>query len=171
MVQSLTMLPETAEIRLHGFTLKIQNHEIRKGISMAYFMMVATRHEHLWSEIIRDMERQKITYEAAVEQCVAEIESDHCILEAIFYWHYNIVKNAKFMAYKAKHGKRHDDVTAITTRISKSPAGRIIATWFVEKIRSCENWQEFYTEMKRESDFNRYTKSWVMREAKKQCTA
>ena len=81
-------------------------------------------------------EKHGINFEAAIECCCGELEENEQILACAIYWSYDELEKIKMHPL--------DDMPDAILVFSRSAAGRKIAAQLIEKIRSCDNWEELY---------------------------
>ena len=131
MPQDMTRLPQTTYFRILGAGMTIRNHKIihRNG-GLITWMMDLINDPSSNRDILTEFEKHGISFEAAVEQCVRELEDcaeplAHCFARYPPFKRIKILKGAARM------------YTFI--EFQKSMSGRKIAESFVDKIRSCEN--------------------------------
>ena len=141
-MQSLTWLPKEARIwRSEVGELIIKNHRIVSAGSEGLwgYLLRAVRWQYEsgdCTDMITEMECKGFQYEAVIEYCVEELESDHTMLTDVIYQHYIVTADwSAFYKFVA------DD------------AGRKIAQRFIEKIRNCDGWTEFLDTMKKRDGF------------------
>ena len=133
MPQSLTQLPEEADIRIARKNVTIQNHKVleRGGLTGRIRLIIEDENSDIQS--LYQFEKHGVSYEAAIEYCAQEFEEDAVILANFIVRNLNERRALSF---------------------SESVAGRKIAEQFIEKIRSCDNWGELYEELHRSSRFH-----------------
>ena len=134
MVQEIVKLPETASISIGWRDLVIDNHKVTSEEGMFYWA-VAVVAGYDWDVAVSRMIRQKISYEAFIECCAAELENDINTLANMAWWHTDMKNRIECNAFVS------------------SPGGKNIAMEIVEKIRGCDNWNEFRVLFQEESDF------------------
>ena len=142
MGQSLTRLPKTADFEIRGVVIQIRDHKCNSywglwGKIIDFIEYSETDKEHL-----RQFEKHGISFETVIEECVHEMEHDADILANFI----NLYYSARFIKSEMERRKR-------TYAFSKSDAGRRIAGQVIERIRSCDNWDELYDEFKRTGKF------------------
>ena len=144
MAQSLIQLPKDADFKIGKYRIGIKDHEIVNvtGLFGAVIGIIKDMPSH--REILRQFEKYGISFEAAIERQIHEMEHNADILSDAI-WRHSLFEEMEY-----KFGERRWDVCL---KFSKSRAGRNIAELFIEKIRSCENWEELYDELKLTSVF------------------
>ena len=151
MPQSLTRLPEAVHIRIGIWEIEIVNYKIKKGKSFLGFMMDIIA-SYNWKEFVDEMQKHGISYESVIETCAEEIEHNNGVFANIAAFHYKALKT-------------HDD----SKIFSKSVAGRRIADEIIERMRQCENWQELYSIMIKESETSKDIRNKIVKEWDMQC--
>ena len=154
MPQSLTQLPETASFEIGGCHVKIDDHKV-----VDWFLFV-----YVWSIInevdsdlqtLTEFEKHGISFESLIEYCVHELECKEYALTKLI-WHNDLgecsMKDSVAGIWETNHN------------YSKSVEGRNIAEQLVEKIRSCDDWNELYEEIHWKSKFHKYMKSKIIKE-------
>ena len=137
MVQNLVQLPETANIIINGFQLYIENHRIWSGYLLEWSLEIMN--QHVWNQAVAEMQSAGISFEAFVETCADEIDSNYMVQIALLKSHYGIMRT---------WGKWR--------RFTKSDAGIEFARIFTDKIRDCSDWKEFHEHMHSQSKFQKY---------------
>ena len=139
MPQSLTQLPETAEFEIGGWRIIIRNHKY--GYVMGLFGTILNMivDKNLEKNILCEFEKQGISWEMTVEYCAYELEHDVDVLAYAIRRNVEIQKNS------------WDE----TCDFLKSDVGRKIASQYIEKIRSCDNWRDLYDELNFTSQFQK----------------
>ena len=144
MPQSLIRLPETAAFVICGLPMWIEDHKIVETRSCAFLfsnIMDIIKNEKSDIHTLREFEKYGISFEAAIECCVYELEHDTDVF-------------AYVLAGKYKHWKiPPKSIEKSEINLSKSAAGRMLADQFIEKIRSCNDWGELYEELHPTSKF------------------
>ena len=160
MPQDLTQLPKTADVDIAGCDIHIHNHKVVTADGLfGPIMYIVTWSDLPKNELVK-FEKHGISYEAAIECCVLNLEKDAEVLTDLIYHDYDmkrVSKNGTDSNWNDLH------------IFSKSVAGRIIAGQFVEKIRSCDNWEELYNELHLTSKFSTDMKNKIKREMEQQC--
>ena len=148
MPQSLTRLPKEAHIQILGHSIIIQNHRVvsNGGLLNSIMSITSMMRTCVNEQTLSDLEKHGISFEMAIECCVREIEKDSHVLVWLIWWHYKIN-----MASGSIIHRQWERVHVF----SNGAAGRKIAEQHIEKIRSCENWQQLYQEMDPDSQFSR----------------
>ena len=143
MPQSLTGLPETANIMIGGYVITIRNHGIRGSRSLfENIMTVVYNNSNENREILVEFEKYKVSYEAVIERCAMEIEKDTAVLVNVVF-------------YDEDENQLLHDAWGGLLKFSKSDAGRVMAGQLIDKIRDCNNWGELYDEMQMTSKFKK----------------
>ena len=137
MPQSLIQLPKEAEFEIDGWPIHIQNHRVTgNGLFSQILMIVSSLNSD--ANTLRLFEEHGISCEMIIEECAKELENDSEVLAHVIRWHCGNLKIKSVLAI---------DTTDAIFLFSKSVPGRKIAEQFIEKIRSCDNWEELYDEM------------------------
>ena len=159
MPQSLTQMPKEASFVIRGWPIRIRDHEVVSDDGLFGEIMHMVKRPNTDRRVLARLEEHKINYETAIEYCARELENNTVILANIINWYYNMgdIEKASWQYNRN-----------IILDFSKMDAGRAIASQFIEKIRSCENWQELYDEMHLTSKFSKDMKKKIIREIK-QC--
>ena len=158
MPQSLIRMPKTADMEIAGWSIHIDDHEVVGVDGLFGNIMYIIIHKYSSWKTMADFENHGISFEAAVEECVRELENKADILKQIIFWFYKVHQITGIYVE-----------TIDLLRFSESVAGRKIAEQFIEKIRSCENWQELYDEMHLTSKFQKEMKNRIKKEMKQLC--
>ena len=162
MSQSLTQLPETANIGIGRTYTTIVNHKVTGDYSGIIGQILSvTKCPECDRYSLAEFEKHGISFEAAIENSVLDLEDDNPNgLASIVYWEYNM----------RDFGGEHISMNQWASNVfAKSAAGRIMAEQLVEKIRSCNNWEELYDELHMSSQFQKDMKSRLVREIKRYC--
>ena len=159
MSQSLIQLPEEADFEILEWDITIRNHEVQEeGLFGTIIAIIKSSLSN--KKTLEEFEKHKVSYEAAIEWCARELESDPWILEGVIWWHYNPKKLKEI---------KNKDTWSVISALSTSDAGKSIAEQIVEKIRSCDNWGDLYDEMQMTSKFQQETRRKIKMELKQQC--
>ena len=166
--QSLVRLPETVDLKINDTSLHIRDHRVASGYGL--YVWVSDIIQYIdsqrcknseftyddWNTVVTNMEKQGLVYEAVIEWCVQELENKTDILEHIVYFHYNITRIQRKTPIAIS--------LEVLSDFLKNDRGRSIANQLIEKIRSCDDWQDFYDEMRLTSRFNMDLKNRIQRE-------
>ena len=159
MPQSLIQLPKDAEFEIEEWCIKIEDHQMMYGAGLFTVMMDIVKGGYSHRNTLYQFEKHGISFEAAIECCVRELEYD---TDAFIDFIRQYCDGMKYMGSVA-------DSLRGCGAFSESEIGRKIATQFVEKIRSCDDWDEFCTEMSQKSKFITYIKKKIKEEMRQQC--
>ena len=159
MPQNLIQLPKEATIHIAGNHIQIEEHRVRDGYGLIGCMMIIVMDSPHNREILTQFEKYRVSFEAAIEESVRELEGDAEILA-------NILDLDQDIQREFPGAKSHMN---IFIPFSKSEAGRTIAGIYVEKIRNCSDWGELYDQMHWKSKFHREMKTRTKMEMKQQC--
>ena len=163
MPQNLIQLPESANVDFgKWYTACIRNHKVVSADGLFNVITDVVAGHPYNRQILSEFEKYGISYEAAIEYCVEELEHNTRLLERVIEYLYGDVIAC------IKHDKKHPWYTIHI--FSKSPITRIISVHFIEKIRSCESWDELYDEMHPDSKFLANMKTMVQNELNTQTT-
>ena len=158
MPQSLIQLPETADFYIGGWPITIRNHKVVDVDGGLISRIIDIVHDTMISRgMLDELEKHGISFEAAIEYSVAELEQDAKGLTDVIYsaYHTETVKvDNRYYFWN------------VNDKFSSSDAGRKITSLFVEKIRSCDNWGELYDEMHLTSEFIQDIKNRIPEEVK-----
>ena len=146
MPQSLTRLPKTADFKIGGIFITIKNHKVTNDLDLLSKIMHIIWQSDSDRETLYQFENNGISYEAAIECCVLNLEKDARVLGDLIYHDYYTKR-----VYKNGTDSNWNDIL----KFSESAAGRIIADQLVEKIKSCDDWGELYDEMLYTSKFTK----------------
>ena len=161
MPQSLTRLPEEVEFKIGEWHVTVQNHVITEDMGLFGIIMNIVTSSDLDRKALLEFEKRGISFEAAIECCVEEIENNTDILAKVLWWHYDTYKISEMPCDHRYLNPTYD--------FSKRDAGRKIAVQLVEKIRSCENWGELYDELNLKSQFQKEMEYKIISEVKEYC--
>ena len=98
--------------------------------------------------ILTEFEKYKVSYEAAIEECCYELEENKFILANIIYYYRGEIIEIKGGTITGTWNK--------VVKFSESPKGRVIADQYIDKIRSCSDWEELYDELHSKSTFSKH---------------
>ena len=156
MKQNLIQMPKMAEIQIGSWCGRIRNHEAVFHDSLFIMITNIIRDSSLnWQSLVK-FEEHGIGFETAIEECVRELECRAEILARFMYLHY--VNTPEFT--KTMEGNEWNN----TWNFSASETGKKIAWQFIEKIRSCGNWEELHGELNLKSKFYIDMKSRIIME-------
>ena len=153
MAQSMTRLPETAEFRIGGHLIQIENHVVVSAIGLFDAIMYIIEDPESNRDTIQQLEKYGISWEMAIECCAHEIQCNTDILLQVISKHCALGKIKEAVTENA-----HDEII----NFSKSVTGRIMPEMYIEKIRSCNDWGELYDEMHPTSEFQKEIKSRIL---------
>ena len=160
MPQDLTQLPAEAEFTIGGWIVKIQDHKCANDSSLFCIIVSNIYNQYFGRQTLRQFEEHGISFETVVENCVVELEGDTNTLTRAISWH-SFINGTEYSPLETNWNKIRN--------FSRGVAGRAVADQLVEKIRSCNNWEELYDELHLTSKFNKALVSRVKREMKQQC--
>ena len=147
-MRKLNELPRTVHIvNKKWHDLKIKNHHVNGGGSLTYWMIGTMRHG-LWDNAVTQMIQQVFKFDSFVEECITNMQD----FLTFGFTLYNL-------------GLEKD----ITERMefSKSKSGRKIRAEYVKKLKACKNWNQLYSAMHPDSDFQKKMKRKIMEEFEK----
>ena len=146
MPQNLIQFPLETDFIIGGVWIRIRDHKIveRSGL-LDRIMAINTMHFND-GQTLYQFEKYGVSFEAAIEYCVGEIETELTILAHIIHWQY--------LVWIETMPDEESNLTALFD-FSKGVTGRAIADMFTEKIRSCDNWDQLYDELHYESKFHK----------------
>ena len=147
MPQNLIQIPETVEFSVLGYFVAIKNHEFATYYGLFGRINDIIRDSYSSGETLYQFEKHGISYEAAIECCVSELEHDTNVLANAISGHYKIWVDNK------------EGVNWLTlVDFSGSDTGRVMASQFIEMIRSCDDWEQLYDHMQLNSKFQKEMK-------------
>ena len=158
MPQSLTNMPKTAEFAMPGTYIEIQDQKSVGFWGLFNSMLHIIQDSDSDRQSLSEFEEYGISFEAAVEECIRELEHDTDVLLNSIDWYLSIGESVKIA-----------DTNESLIPFSESAAGRIIADQLVEKIRSCDNWEQLYDEMDPVSRFSCNMKKRIKEGMRQQC--
>ena len=156
MPQSLTRLPKTADIKMDNWDITIRNHKMVNTVGMFPKIMSIIDDLKFNVQTLYQLEVHGISFEMVIENCVDGLENNVGVL-ADYIWGDNC-RNSDWIA---TIGDSSWDQVLV---FSKSVAGRNIAEQFIEKIRSCDDWQQLCEEMRLTSRFSRDMRQKILKE-------
>ena len=157
MPQSLTQLPRTTNFEIGGSDIIIQDHKCENEEGLFGNIVGIIDIQPFEMHALYEFEEHGICFEAAIEECVAELENQIDVLALAIYWHGfidNIPKNDKAI---------RESKWVCIRNFSASVAGRALVDQLVEKIRDCDDWDELYCELHRTSKFHKEMSSKVQK--------
>ena len=159
MPQSLTQMPQRADFVIDGQTIEIRDHKVKSSSGLFGIMIRIMEGDESDRQSLCQFEKHGISFETAIECCAHDIENDVYVLGNIIFWNYDIKET--------KESGTFEHLNAVLA-FSESTAGRTIAEQFIEKIRSCDDWEELCDEMHPTSKFYKDIKNRILKELKKQ---
>ena len=160
MPQNLLGLPENADFSILEWNVIIRDHKVVTGYGLFSDVCRIIQRGRSGKNALYQFEKEGISYEATIEYCIGELENDVIVLADIIERHYSEVR--------IKDDKGFGKVWKFIVDFSSNGMGRIIACQLVEKIRSCENWNELCDELHMTSQFQKDMKNKIQKEVK-QC--
>ena len=158
MPQSLTGLPQTADIKINGYVITIRDHKVKYWYGLYYQIMSIVEKSNTNRHTLTQFEKYGISFEAAIEYCVAELEHDtYAFSELILYIY--LWKN-EGLSKNITDYKHKCDV------FSASMEGRKIVEQLVEGIRNCNDWGELYDQVNLSTKFHKDIKKRISMEIK-----
>ena len=154
MPQSLTQLPETADLQIDEWPICIRDHKVLDDDGLFGEIMGIVNSLYVDRNELKQLEEHGISFEAAIECCAGELGGNEKIhgwrLLRFINWHPEDMEECH-TSYRImdKYGD------ALTLNFSNSTAGRRIADEIVEEIRQCENWGELYDKLHMTSRFQK----------------
>ena len=97
------------------------------------------------TRILSEFEKYGISYEAAIEECVKDLE---------------------YSPIRIIHIICNGDIWDVMVSAVKRKVCMAITDQYIDKIRSCGNWQELYDEMHQTSEFQKNMKKKIKEEMK-----
>ena len=155
MAQSIVQLPESAEIVICGWMIKIKNREVQSYYGLLFEIMQISRQMDLEKEYLSEFEGCGVSFEAVIEECIRELEEYPEALTGILYEHYGIIKICDVT---------EKDLLDLLYEFSKSNTGRTLAEKFAAKIRSCENWKKLNNTVHEHGKFQKELKKTAIEE-------
>ena len=155
MPQSLTRMPKEAEITIAGGTIYIRDHLALLAGGLLGTTMDIITHPDSDRKSLEEFEKQGVSFEMAIEECVRELEEDTDVFAYLNMDHYSDTE--------------YDDgdsefVWEFFSDNAKSDTARKLANQLAEKIRSCNNWEDLYDELHMSSQFQQDMKSKIFEE-------
>ena len=147
MPQSLTQLPKTVKCEIGRLIVIINDHAVSGDKGFLNIIMVIISDSTSHRDILADFEKYGISFEMVIEACVRDLEDHTMPLAHLIYWHYSSKNTMKVL----KDKKRYRMILAF----SESAAGKVVAEQIIEKIRSCDDWQELRDELHLQSEFQK----------------
>ena len=160
MPQSLTRLPKEAEIGIGNWSVTIQDHKVVGDDGLTLKMIWIVNSPFAYRKTLSEFENWGVSFEAAVEWCAHELENNVKLV-------LNIIRRMMFLEAKTNLDKCNVD--DVILEFSKSGITGRIATLYVDKIRSCENWEELYDTLQQSSKFTKEMNDRIKEEVKLQC--
>ena len=160
MPQSLIRMPETADIPVFKWRIIIRNHKVVSRDGLIGRIVRFASDSDSRGDTLSEFEKYGVSFEAAIEYCAAELEHDSKLLTDVIYWSYGI---------REIRDEIIQNNWKLIVDLSKRDAGKAIASQYIEKIRSCDNWQQLLDEMKQTSRFTKDMKKIVKMEIEKTC--
>ena len=147
-MQNIAGLPESATIHALGADLVIENHKIESGWNLLRWLKrVIETSKDDWNNLKAEMVYHDVSYEAAMEQCIMELENIHVGPLWIRSW---------YSSYDTQHGTRGEKLPVLDSLIDHEITDR-----FTDKIRDCTNWDELYGELHHKSRFSKDMKKQI----------
>ena len=156
MPQSLIRLPETAWIIIGLGCVNIENHEVKSTDGLIGNIVRIALDSDSQGDTLREFEKHGVSYEAAIECCVTELEHDTSKLSDLIF--YNYLWNNVGGLDKRDDYRRKSDV------YSASVSGRKMAEQLVEEIRNCNDWGELYDQVNLSMEFHKDIKKKIEKE-------
>ena len=138
MTQSLVQLPESAHFIIEGWVVEIKNHRVTDDGGLTGWIMGIVMSGYSNRDSLAEFEKHGISYEAAIEECCCELEDRTEVLADfidIWYNSQSMWDNEYTFTWEQIH------------TFSKNSRGVKFAEEFIDRMRSCEDWGEFYDEM------------------------
>ena len=136
MAQFLIQLPKEASFEIEGLYTSIKDHRVVNG-NLCDMIMHMVKLPYSDRQTLYKLEKHGITFEAAIECCVTEMENIVWVLVNAIGWDYTYWENER----------------DTLKNFSESAAGRTMAGQYVDKIRSCSSWDELHDEFNQKSKF------------------
>ena len=143
-------LPKTAEIKCIGTGyLEIKDHKVvnwRGGI-MEWLTNVLLFYGHSgqYDNAVTQMIQQGFKFEGVKEQCILDLQNEKKLEEIL--WQYVQDKGTQQKIQK----------------LVKSETGKNIARDIIEMIKTCDNWDQFFVEMRKESAVQKKIRARIIR--------
>ena len=132
------------------YQLDVENYKVKSASTPSDYQaslfewLLRTTNLGVEATAVSELEKAGVSYEAAIEYCIGELEDNTEILERVMWWHYNIQLGI-----------------IERRRFSKSVAGRKIADYIIQDMRRCNNWKDL-TETMKKSDSYRHIRNQIM---------
>ena len=158
MPQNLIQLPKEAYFPVSITTITIQDHKVVNRYGLFGKIGSITRRSNSDMQSLYQFEKHGVSFEAAIEECARELEHDIHILANAISDHYEIWE-------KDDGCNRWNNLCDFAA----SETGRVMASQFIEMIRSCDNWEQLYDHMQLNSKFQKEMKGKINRWMEQQC--
>ena len=146
----LIQLPKTACLEIGGYALRIENHKVTTdGYGLLLWIISVDRHYN-WDEIIQQMISRGFKLGAVIEYCIAELQDTE-----LFAWIMRM-----YLADPTQSSNR--------SNYAESKQGKTTAEKFINELKTCRNWDQFYKIIHYKSDFQKNIKQEI-REGYKVC--
>ena len=157
--QNLIQLPKNAEIQILGWGIGIRNHAMISPFTLIESVIGIIQDVRSDWQSLCQLEKHGINFETAIECCIDELENRTDPLEHIISNYYNICE------FKDDENVDVDNLV----EFSKVEAFRAATCQLVEKIRSCDDWQQLYEELHTSSTFQKGMKTRIIANMREQC--
>ena len=160
MPQSITQLPMYADFKILRYHFTIRYHKVREVERLFGNIMWIIVDTNSDGQTLRQFEKHGISFETMIEECARELEHDVGVLAWFICLNHNAdtIRGPNILENK----------WSACLNFSKSDAGRNIADQFIEKIRSCDNWDQLYEEIHPQNIFCKNMEKRIIMELK-QC--
>ena len=161
MPQSLTQLPKEIDVDIdHMWHVPIKNHLIERPDYLLYTVTCVIDSPRTDKNTLFQFEAFGVNYESFTVACSDILKNDPVgSLCRVLFFHYGMCNYLTDMP-NGQSERRHD----LIFRLLKSRLGKIYADILVEKIRSCDNWDDLYEEMHHTSKFHKYMRGRIEEE-------
>ena len=144
-MQPLIGLPKTAEMKIRGVTLKIQNHRVDKNQDF-FGWLVWVIDGGYWNEAVTELVSNGFKFGGVMQQCITEMQENPRVFVRLMLHHY----------------QTHNVNDDVRVKFSKSKHGKEVITEIINMIHTCNNWTDFGEKLKNNTDFHKQTKDKIL---------
>ena len=148
-MQDIVQLPESALVKHNNAYLNIKNHAVcESSLGLDYGSLflwtLSLIRKRAWDGLPGTFDQNKISFEAFIETCVDELENSYKLTSHTLWWNYG---------FRLAYFDADESV--------KDESCYKVASYIADRIRTCENWEEFYTAMKPKGTFSKSVKKLI----------
>ena len=144
MTQNMTGMPETAEFRVRGYLVTIENHEVENWGGLLDIMWCVTNVDRD-KDILSKFEKHGVSFAAAIKCLIQETSSKNDMIARALQRHYGTC------VVESEIINQRDKIIVFI----KNPQGELMMKQFTDKIKKCNNWIELYDVLDLTSRFQR----------------